>query len=208
MKKRTEKIKSIARPHASLTDHTHVHKYYNHYTCCYDSKELWLANTMLITTDIYVDLYRLRVTCDDTHLHFIHGHQFIDSPEWEANHEQSDDVFQVTITAEEDSVYLCWPRMKLERVLRHRPLLKIVMDSIIGEFFILLVFLLAVFVSVSVSVEVDSLPWKTSGCPSLTKLLNMDCNNLWSNLADIHAKFLDFLDQIRSLKKFNYKNYP
>ncbi|KAJ8920999.1 hypothetical protein NQ315_015795 [Exocentrus adspersus] len=76
---------------------------------------------------------RLRVTCDDTHLHFISTHQFVDSPEWEANHEQSDDVFQVTITAEEDSVYLCWPRMKLERVLRHRPMLKVVLDAIIGK---------------------------------------------------------------------------
>lgn len=72
------------------------------------------------------------MTCDDTHLHFISAHQFIDSPEWEANHEQSDDVFQVTIAAEEDSTYLCWPRMKLERVLRHRPMLKTVLDSIIG----------------------------------------------------------------------------
>ncbi|XP_044268786.1 uncharacterized protein LOC123013967 [Tribolium madens] len=76
---------------------------------------------------------KLRVTCDDTHLHFINVHQFVDSPEWESNHEQSDDVFQVTITAEEDSVYLCWPRMKLERVLRHRPVLKVVLDSIIGK---------------------------------------------------------------------------
>ncbi|KAG5873856.1 hypothetical protein JTB14_019531 [Gonioctena quinquepunctata] len=76
---------------------------------------------------------RLRVTCDDTHLHFINVHQFVDSPEWEANHEQSDDVFQVTITAEDDSVYLCWSRMKLERVLRHRPMLKVVFDSIIGK---------------------------------------------------------------------------
>lgn len=78
-------------------------------------------------------VFRLRVTCDDTHLHFIHGHQFIDSPEWESNHEQSDDVFQVTITAEEDCVYLCWPRMRLERVLRHRPTVKVVLDSIIGK---------------------------------------------------------------------------
>ncbi|KAK4879120.1 hypothetical protein RN001_007266 [Aquatica leii] len=76
---------------------------------------------------------KLRVTCDDTHLHFINVHQFVDSPEWEANHEQSDDVFQVTVTAEEDSVYLCWSRMKLERFLRHRPLLKIVLDCIIGK---------------------------------------------------------------------------
>ncbi|CAH1961970.1 unnamed protein product [Acanthoscelides obtectus] len=76
---------------------------------------------------------RLRVTCDDTHLHFINAHQFVDSPEWEANHEQSEDVFQVTISAEEDSVYLCWPRMKLERVLRHRPMLKAVFEAIIGK---------------------------------------------------------------------------
>ncbi|VEN49197.1 unnamed protein product [Callosobruchus maculatus] len=76
---------------------------------------------------------RLRVTCDDTHLHFINAHQFVDSPEWEANHEQSEDVFQVTISAEEDSVYLCWPRMKLERVLRHRPMLKSVFEAIIGK---------------------------------------------------------------------------
>jgi hypothetical protein len=38
---------------------------------------------------------RLRVTCDDMHLHYIQPHQFIDSPEWEANHDNSDDVFQV-----------------------------------------------------------------------------------------------------------------
>ncbi|KAL3280835.1 hypothetical protein HHI36_004066 [Cryptolaemus montrouzieri] len=76
---------------------------------------------------------RLRVTCDDTHLHYINVYQFVDSPEWEANHDQSDDVFQVTIMAEEDSVYLCWPRMKLERVLRHRPMLKVVLDSVIGK---------------------------------------------------------------------------
>ncbi|XP_050306885.1 blood vessel epicardial substance-B-like [Anthonomus grandis grandis] len=76
---------------------------------------------------------RLRVTCDDTHLHFINQHQFVDSPEWEANHEQSDDVFQVTITAEEDCTYLCWSRMKLERVLRHRPMLKTVLDCVIGK---------------------------------------------------------------------------
>lgn len=61
-------------------------------------------------------------------------HQFLDSPEWEANHEQSDDVFQVTITAEEDCMFLSWPRMRLERVLRHRPMLKTVLDCIIGEY--------------------------------------------------------------------------
>jgi hypothetical protein len=31
------------------------------------------------------------------HLHYVHAHEFIDSPEWEANHDNSDDVFQVWI---------------------------------------------------------------------------------------------------------------
>jgi len=84
---------------------------------------------------VIIFLCRMRVTCDDTHLHFINQHQFVDSPEWEANHEQSDDVFQVTITAEEDCTYLCWSRMKLERVLRHRPMLKTVLDAIIGKLY-------------------------------------------------------------------------
>jgi hypothetical protein len=43
------------------------------------------------------------------------------------------DVFQVTITAEEQCLYMCWSRLKLERVLRHRPLLKVVLSNIIGE---------------------------------------------------------------------------
>lgn len=37
----------------------------------------------------------MRVSCDETHLHYIQPYQFVDSPEWEANREQSDDVFQV-----------------------------------------------------------------------------------------------------------------
>nr|CAD7263234.1 unnamed protein product [Timema shepardi] len=77
---------------------------------------------------------KLRVTCDDIHLHYINPHQFIDSPEWEANHENSDDVFQVTITAEQECVYLCWSRLKLERVLRHRPLFKVLFSNIIELF--------------------------------------------------------------------------
>ncbi|GBP44376.1 Popeye domain-containing protein 3 [Eumeta japonica] len=38
---------------------------------------------------------KMRVSCDETHLHYITPYQFVDSPEWEANREQSDDVFQV-----------------------------------------------------------------------------------------------------------------
>ncbi|XP_026328687.1 blood vessel epicardial substance-like, partial [Hyposmocoma kahamanoa] len=76
---------------------------------------------------------KMRVSCDETHLHFIQPYQFVDSPEWEANREQSDDVFQVSVIAEEVCTCICWPRMRLERVLRHRPALKVVLDSLIGK---------------------------------------------------------------------------
>ncbi|KAJ2946939.1 hypothetical protein O0L34_g16283 [Tuta absoluta] len=76
---------------------------------------------------------KMRVSCDGTHLHFIQPYQFVDSPEWEANREQSDDVFQVSVVAEEVCTCICWPRMRLERVLRHRPALKVVLDCLIGK---------------------------------------------------------------------------
>ncbi|XP_071625704.1 popeye domain-containing protein 3-like isoform X2 [Temnothorax longispinosus] len=74
---------------------------------------------------------KLRVTCDGTHLHYIRAYQFVDSLEWEATHEHDADVFQVTIRAEEPSTYICWTRMKLLRVLRHRPVLKVVLYTLI-----------------------------------------------------------------------------
>ncbi|XP_014247128.1 blood vessel epicardial substance-like isoform X2 [Cimex lectularius] len=76
---------------------------------------------------------KLKVTCDSIHLHYISSYQFIDSPEWEAGHVTSDELFQVTITAEEESLYLCWPKLKLARVLRHRPTLKIILSNLIDE---------------------------------------------------------------------------
>lgn len=76
---------------------------------------------------------KLKVTCDGTHLHYIRAYQFVDSPEWEATHENDADVFQVTIRAEESCTYICWTRMRLLRVLRHRPLLKVVLNTLIGK---------------------------------------------------------------------------
>lgn len=76
---------------------------------------------------------KLKVTCDGTHLHYVRAYQFVDSPEWEATHESDADVFQVTIRAEEPSTYICWTRMRLLRVLRHRPLLKVVLNTLIGK---------------------------------------------------------------------------
>lgn len=49
-----------------------------------------------VTSFIWMYFFkRMRVSCDETHLHYIQPYQFVDSPEWEANREQSDDVFQV-----------------------------------------------------------------------------------------------------------------
>lgn len=73
------------------------------------------------------------MTCDSTHLHYVRSYQFVDSPEWEAAHQNFDDLFQVTVRAEESSTYICWTRIKLVRVLRHRPLLKVVLNNLIGK---------------------------------------------------------------------------
>ncbi|XP_025160590.1 uncharacterized protein LOC105187455 isoform X3 [Harpegnathos saltator] len=40
---------------------------------------------------------------------------------------------KVTIRAEEYSTYICWTRLKLQRVLRHRPLLKVLLNTLIGK---------------------------------------------------------------------------
>ncbi|XP_071440866.1 uncharacterized protein [Hetaerina americana] len=76
---------------------------------------------------------KLKVTCNGTLLHHITPHQFIDSPEWEAASDDPSATFQVTITAEEDSVFLCWSRNKLEKLLAMRPLLGAVIHNIIGK---------------------------------------------------------------------------
>ncbi|XP_046484771.1 blood vessel epicardial substance-A-like isoform X1 [Neodiprion pinetum] len=76
---------------------------------------------------------KLTVTCDSTHLHYVRAYQFVDSPEWEAAHQNFDDLFQVTVRAEESSTYICWTRITLVRVLRHRPLLKVVLNNLIGK---------------------------------------------------------------------------
>ncbi|GBP44375.1 hypothetical protein EVAR_81288_1 [Eumeta japonica] len=40
---------------------------------------------------------------------------------------------RVSVVAEEVCTCVCWPRMRLERVLRHRPALKVVFDSLIAK---------------------------------------------------------------------------
>ncbi|KAL4132076.1 hypothetical protein QTP88_009293 [Uroleucon formosanum] len=77
---------------------------------------------------------RCSVTCEGTQLHNISSYQFIDSPEWMASvlmHGET--MFQVTITAAEDCVYLCWQLSKLNRIFKHRTQLHAVLTSIIGK---------------------------------------------------------------------------
>lgn len=45
----------------------------------------------------------------------------------------SDSYFQVTVTAAEDCVYLCWQLSKLNRIFKHRTQLHSVLTNIIGE---------------------------------------------------------------------------
>ncbi|XP_042214644.1 blood vessel epicardial substance-like [Homarus americanus] len=85
---------------------------------------------------------KLRVTCDSTHLHYILPNQFIDSPEWEAC---ADDLMscsrcvltgvclQVTILAEERSMYLCWTRSRLRHLLHVRPFLRAIIYNLVGK---------------------------------------------------------------------------
>ncbi|XP_050053466.1 uncharacterized protein LOC114133072 [Aphis gossypii] len=77
---------------------------------------------------------RCSVTCEGTQLHNISSYQFIDSPEWMASAlMHGETMFQVTITAAEDCVYLCWQLSKLNRIFKHRTQLHAVLTSIIGK---------------------------------------------------------------------------
>ncbi|XP_028292340.1 popeye domain-containing 2 [Gouania willdenowi] len=60
---------------------------------------------------------RINVSLEGQFLHFIHGHQFLDSPEWESLRPNEEGTFQVTMTAEEDSRYVSWRRRRLYMVL-------------------------------------------------------------------------------------------
>uniref|UniRef100_A0A8D3A603 Popeye domain cAMP effector 2 n=1 Tax=Scophthalmus maximus TaxID=52904 RepID=A0A8D3A603_SCOMX len=53
------------------------------------------------------------VSLEGQFLHYIHRHQFLDSPEWESLRPNEEGKFQVTLTAEEDSRYVSWRRRRL-----------------------------------------------------------------------------------------------
>uniref|UniRef100_A0A3Q0RE88 Popeye domain cAMP effector 2 n=1 Tax=Amphilophus citrinellus TaxID=61819 RepID=A0A3Q0RE88_AMPCI len=56
---------------------------------------------------------RINVSLEGQFLHYIHRHQFLDSPEWESLRPNEEGKFQVTLTAEEDSCYISWRRRRL-----------------------------------------------------------------------------------------------
>ncbi|TNN47156.1 Popeye domain-containing protein 2 [Liparis tanakae] len=56
---------------------------------------------------------RINVSLEGQFLHYIHRHQFLDSPEWESVRPSEKGQFQVTLTAEEDSRYISWRRRRL-----------------------------------------------------------------------------------------------
>uniref|UniRef100_A0A8C6TCM2 Popeye domain containing 2 n=1 Tax=Neogobius melanostomus TaxID=47308 RepID=A0A8C6TCM2_9GOBI len=57
--------------------------------------------------------FRINVSLEGQFLHYIHRHQFLDSPEWESLRPNEEGKFQVTLTAEEDSRYITWRRRRL-----------------------------------------------------------------------------------------------
>ncbi|KAM9343183.1 popeye domain-containing 2 isoform 2-T2 [Pholidichthys leucotaenia] len=60
---------------------------------------------------------RICVSLEGQFLHYIHRHQFLDSPEWESLRPNEEGKFQVTLTAEEDSRYISWRRRRLYMLL-------------------------------------------------------------------------------------------
>ncbi|XP_026231559.1 popeye domain-containing 2 isoform X2 [Anabas testudineus] len=56
---------------------------------------------------------RINVSLEGQFLHYIHRHQFLDSPEWESLRPNEEGNFQVTLTAEEDSRFISWRRRRL-----------------------------------------------------------------------------------------------
>ncbi|XP_022708520.1 blood vessel epicardial substance-like [Varroa jacobsoni] len=76
---------------------------------------------------------RLQVTCEGVLLHYIQPCEFVDSPEFESCPSGSEKTSQVTITAVESSVYLCWTREAFANALRQNEFLDNVVFNLIGK---------------------------------------------------------------------------
>ncbi|KAK4010266.1 popeye domain-containing protein 3 isoform X2 [Daphnia magna] len=74
---------------------------------------------------------RMLVSQNDKMLHFIHPMQFLDSSDW--FQVSSDDIFQVSIRACEESRVLLWHRDKLRVILQKDAFLQSVLHEILGR---------------------------------------------------------------------------
>uniref|UniRef100_A0A1A9UE34 POPDC1-3 domain-containing protein n=1 Tax=Glossina austeni TaxID=7395 RepID=A0A1A9UE34_GLOAU len=74
---------------------------------------------------------KLVVSQNQRALHIVFPHQFLDSPEWFGV--STDDYFQVSIMAMEESRVLIWHRDKLKLSIMAEPFLQTVFDHILGR---------------------------------------------------------------------------
>ncbi|KAI9590263.1 hypothetical protein GQX74_008431 [Glossina fuscipes] len=74
---------------------------------------------------------QLVVSQNQRALHIVFPHQFLDSPEWFGV--STDDYFQVSIMAMEESRVLIWHRDKLKLSIMAEPFLQTVFDHILGR---------------------------------------------------------------------------
>ncbi|XP_039961241.1 blood vessel epicardial substance isoform X1 [Bactrocera tryoni] len=74
---------------------------------------------------------KLVVSQNQRALHIVFSHQFLDSPEWFGV--STDDYFQVSIMAMEESRVLIWHRDKLKLSIMAEPFLQSVFDHILGR---------------------------------------------------------------------------
>lgn len=74
---------------------------------------------------------KLVVSQNQKALHIVFPHQFLDSPEWFGV--STDDYFQVSIMAMEESRVLIWHRDKLKLSIMAEPFLQAVFDHILGR---------------------------------------------------------------------------
>ncbi|XP_055390080.1 popeye domain-containing 2 isoform X2 [Condylostylus longicornis] len=74
---------------------------------------------------------KLVVSQNQRALHIVFPHQFLDSPEWFGV--STDDYFQVSIMAMEESRVLIWHRDKLKLSIMTEPFLQAVFDHILGR---------------------------------------------------------------------------
>ncbi|XP_066557957.1 popeye domain-containing protein 1 isoform X2 [Amia ocellicauda] len=76
---------------------------------------------------------KMKVSYRGHFLHNIYTNAFIDSPEFRSTQMNRGEKFQVTITAEENSKFLCWSRERLTYFLESEPFLNEVFRYLIGK---------------------------------------------------------------------------